>query len=165
MRNHGRLTGIRLHPPQERHYPVLQVHAGYVRVSAIHTALTFTTGSVTCVRDHSYACVGHTDSESAQHFGLGKTNYHKCSYAPDTFGIRTSGLWISSPTLYQRSHPVPQTVSPWKTCPCPARPFRLTGDVAQWLESRNSSPKTLGSIPSRGRVTRAVSCPSEFTLV
>ena len=26
------------------------------------------------------------------------------------------------------------------------------GDVAQWLESRNSNPKTLGLIPCRGRV-------------
>ena len=27
-----------------------------------------------------------------------------------------------------------------------------TGDVAQWLVHRNSNPKTLGSIPRRGRV-------------
>ena len=30
---------------------------------------------------------------------------------------------------------------------------RITGEVAQWLERRNSNLKTLDSIPSRGRVT------------
>ena len=34
--------------------PVLQVHAGSFRVSVIHRILTWTTGSLTCVRDHSY---------------------------------------------------------------------------------------------------------------
>ena len=51
---------------------VLQVHAGSFPVSVIHRTLTWTTGSVSCVRDHSYVCVntrglGHTDGESA-HF-------------------------------------------------------------------------------------------------
>ena len=36
---------------------------------------------------------------------------------------------------------------------------RLTGDVAWWLESWNSTPKTLGSIPWRGRVTNRFSVP------
>ena len=41
----------------------------------------------------------------------------------------------------------------------------VTGDVAQWLEGRNSNPKTLGSIPWRGRVReRVFSRPSESTL-
>ena len=35
------------------------VQAGSFRVSVIHRTLTWTTGSLTCVRDHSYACV-HT---------------------------------------------------------------------------------------------------------
>ena len=43
-------------------------------VSVNHQPLTWTTGSLTCVCDHSYARVrihrgvGHTDNESAQHF-------------------------------------------------------------------------------------------------
>ena len=42
-----------------------KVHAGPFRVSANHRALTWITGSLTCARDHSYACentprVGHT---------------------------------------------------------------------------------------------------------
>ena len=39
-------------------YPsVSKVHAGSFRVSVIHWTLTRTTGSSTCVRDYSYACV------------------------------------------------------------------------------------------------------------
>ena len=41
----------------ESRYPTLinyKVHAGSFRVSVIHRTLT---GSLTCVRDHSYACV------------------------------------------------------------------------------------------------------------
>ena len=33
------------------------MHVGSFRVSVIHRALTWTTGSFTCVCDHSYACV------------------------------------------------------------------------------------------------------------
>ena len=56
-----------------------KVHAGSLCVSIIHQTLTWTTGSLTCVRDHSYACgytqrVGHNGSDSAQQFWLGKTH-------------------------------------------------------------------------------------------
>ena len=40
-----------------------------------------------------------------------------------------------------------------------------TEDTAQWLESRNSSPKTLGSILWQGRVRNSFFCPSKSTLV
>ena len=65
---------------KSRAYPVLQVHAGSFRISIICRSLTWTTGSFTCVCDHSYACVytrgvWHTDNESAQHFWL--KNSHK----------------------------------------------------------------------------------------
>ena len=33
----------------------------------------------------------------------------------------------------------------------------MAGDVAEWLEGRNSYPKTLGSIPWRGRVSSSFS--------
>ena len=47
--------------------------------------------------------VGHTD-ESAQHFWLRKTlNIFSCALYGA--GIWNSGLWISSPMLYQLSHP------------------------------------------------------------
>ena len=32
----------------------------------------------------------------------------------------------------------------------------MTGDGGQWLDSQNSNPKTLGSIPWRGRVRNSV---------
>ena len=59
------------------------------------------TWSFLCVRVHTR--VGYTDSEPAQHFWLGKT-LTICYCAPK--GVWTSGLWISSPTSYQLSHPV-----------------------------------------------------------
>ena len=37
--------------------------------------------------------------------------------------------------------------------------LHITGNVAQWLERRNSNPKTLGSIPRRGRVGGTFSVP------
>ena len=54
-----------------------------------------------CVRIHMG--VGHTDSKSAQHFWLEKIITH-FSCASDA--VQTSGLWISSLTLYPLSHPV-----------------------------------------------------------
>ena len=75
---------------------IIKVHAGpSFRVSVLHRTLTRTTGSLTFVRYHSCACVytrwgevggRHTDSESAQHFWLGKT--HKLSLC----SIRDSNL-------------------------------------------------------------------------
>ena len=90
--------------------PVNKVHGdGYFRVSVIHRTLTWTARSLTCVRDHSCEFVytrgvEHTDSESAQHFWLRKKPHNIFLCAPD--GIRTSFLWILSPTLYQLSHPI-----------------------------------------------------------
>ena len=40
--------------PDIQRYPV---HAGSFRVSVIHRALIWTTGSLTCIHDHSYACI------------------------------------------------------------------------------------------------------------
>ena len=54
-------------------YPyVSKVHAGSFHISVGHRSLKWTTGSLTCVRDHSYACiyihmgVGHTDSKVSE---------------------------------------------------------------------------------------------------
>ena len=81
------LTWVRLQQLQEQRYPVLQVYAGSFHVSVIHRTLTWTTGSLTGVRAHSYAMhihtgVGHTDSKPVQHFWLGKTPTN-FSCAPD----------------------------------------------------------------------------------
>ena len=50
------LPGWRLPQPQEQRYSFLQVYARSFSVSVIHRTLTWTTGSLTCVRDHSYGC-------------------------------------------------------------------------------------------------------------
>ena len=51
LENLGHLTWLR----QQQHYPVL--HGGSFHVSIIHQTFIWTTGSLTCVRDHSYVCV------------------------------------------------------------------------------------------------------------
>ena len=45
---------IQLPNPKQNNY---KAHAGSFRVSTIHRTLTWTSGSLTCVPDHSYACV------------------------------------------------------------------------------------------------------------
>ena len=50
---------------------------------------------------HIHTGVGHTDSESAQHFHL--ENLTRFSGAP--VGVRTSGDRILSPTLHQQNTP------------------------------------------------------------
>ena len=92
--NSGRLTRVRLQQPQEQPYPVIDMHAGSrFRVSVIHRTLTWTTESLTCVRDHSYACVytrGLGTPTASQHniFDSGKT-LTNFSCAADARGIRT----------------------------------------------------------------------------
>ena len=46
--------------------------------------------------------VGYTDNESAQHFLTLKNSSH--IFLMLLNGVRTSGLWISSLTLYQLGH-------------------------------------------------------------
>ena len=67
--------------------------------SVFHRTLTWIIGFLTCVRHHSYAGVGHTDNESAQHFLGGKLND---SYV---YSWRSSNLWISSPRLLRTETP------------------------------------------------------------
>ena len=83
--------------------------AGPFRVSVINWTLTCTTWSFLCVRDHSCALVGHTDSKSAHHFWLGKTHV-SFSCAPD--GVRTSGHQILN-LLYQLSYPIRDQSCHW----------------------------------------------------
>ena len=90
------------------------VRAGSCSVSLIHRMLTWTTGSLTCVRDHSYECVyihtgvGHIGDESAQHFWLGKLSQivivllTGMGFEPPVFGsrVRCSTNWATpSPNL------------------------------------------------------------------
>ena len=86
------------------------VHAEVFRVPVIHQNLTWAARSLTCVRDYSYVRVytrGLGTPTPSHHniltWGGGKMTIFSC--APD--GVRTLGLWILSPMLYQMlSHPV-----------------------------------------------------------
>ena len=78
-----------------------------VSVNVIHRTLMWTTGSLTCLRDHSCACVytwGLGTPTASQHI-FDSEKFTNFSCAPD--GIRNIVLWILSLTLYQLSHPVP----------------------------------------------------------
>ena len=106
----------------ESRYPTLinyKLHAGSFRVSTIHNRnLTWTTGSLTCARDRSCACVYARGLLSTptrnQHnilFGLGKT--HKlflCSWRDSNLG---SLDLESEAVLYQLSHRVTHRCYNW----------------------------------------------------
>ena len=69
----------------------------------LFVSLTWTTGSLTTVIDHSYALRINTGVGAAsQNNSLTRNKLTNVSCAPD--GVRTSGHWILSPTLYQLSH-------------------------------------------------------------
>ena len=133
-------TALPIQQPQEQRYPVQTTSACWV-FSCFHRTPTLSTGSLTCVRDHSYARVytrglgSRITIESAHHFWLGgeKLSDNKCSYAPD--GVRTSRLWIWCPTLYQLD---------WATPPhCKTQLFELTEEMhghklCNWNVNRRS---------------------------
>ena len=94
-------------------YPsVSKVHAGSFRASAIHRTLTWTTGSLTCIRDHSLACVytrGFWGTPTASQHNIFDSEKLSQVVSCASVGVRTAGHgihWISRPTLYQLSHPV-----------------------------------------------------------
>ena len=78
-------------------YPTLmnyKAHAGSFRVSIIHRTLTWPTGSLTCVRDHS--CVfaytrGLGTPTASQHNILIRKTLTNLSCAPGADGVRTLG--------------------------------------------------------------------------
>ena len=89
-------------------------------VTVIHQTLTWTTGSLMCVREHSYACVytwGLGTSTTSQHNIL-TWKHSNFSCAPGK--VRTCGLWISSRCSTNWATPLPhcpqsrrtKTVSP-----------------------------------------------------
>ena len=91
-----------------RCYPVVVFCFSCVQcfpVSVIHRTLTWTTGSLTCVR--SYACVytwGWGTPTTIQHI-LTRKNSFFFYCAPDRIRISGHGIhWISRPTLYQLSN-------------------------------------------------------------
>ena len=108
------------------------MHAGSFRVSVIHWTLTWTTGSLTSVRDHSCACVytrGLGTPATSQHntFDSEKLTHFSC--APDR--IRTSVLWILS-------HPVTPKYIP-KDVLLSLHSFSLPLSLLSWEYSNNLS--------------------------
>ena len=104
------LKSIQLQPRcAKRQRSYFLVHAGSFCVSVFHRTRTWTTWSLTCVRDHSCACVytrGLGTPTTSQHiFDSEKLTKFVCTRI---YGIRTSVLCISSPTLYHLSHPTPR---------------------------------------------------------
>ena len=100
---------------------VSKVHAGSFRASVIHRTLIKTTGTLTYVRDHYYACVythggwAHRQRVNTTFLTIGKTHiFFLCSCRGSNSGHRYNR--ISSPTLYQLSHPVNPNVCKYK-CP------------------------------------------------
>ena len=75
---------------------------GYINTrKQTHTYTGVRNISFLCIRIHTG--VGHTNNESAQHFWLWKSlaNFSRAPYR-----VQTLGLWISSLTFYQLSHPI-----------------------------------------------------------
>ena len=75
------------------------VLAGCFRVSIIHQTLTWTIGFLTCVHDHSYACVsthGRLDIPivSAQHFWLRKT-HSLTGFELGSLNVECSTSWVT----------------------------------------------------------------------
>ena len=70
------------------------MHAGSFRVCTIHRTLTWTSVSLTCVQDYSYACVytrGLGTPTASQHNIFDSVKlFTNCSCAPDAGGVRTS---------------------------------------------------------------------------
>ena len=134
----------RLQQPQDQRYPVLHMHAGSFCLSVIHRTLTWTTGSLTCVRDHSYACVytrggvGHKDSESAQHFDSEKHSQFflvlLTRFEPRVFGsqVRRSTNWAT---------PTPRSVGPCAVDRAIKPSINQSVPFTNWAAGVHVSPK------------------------
>ena len=102
---------------QQSHYPTLTNKSACRVFSCFHNPPNSDmdyTGSLTCVRDHSCACVytrGLGTHQQRVSTFLTRKNSHNLFYcAPDAGRVRTCDLWISNPTLYQLC----QAVTPMK---------------------------------------------------
>ena len=93
----------------ELHYPPLTKYCACWVFSCFHNPVN-STRSLTCERNHSYACV------YTRGLGTPAVSQHNIFYSEkltiflvlltQVGWVRTSSLWISSPMLYQPSHPV-----------------------------------------------------------
>ena len=125
--NSDHLTQVRLQQPQEQRYTqsYIQVHAGSFRVCVIHGNLTWTAGSLTCVRDLPYAFVYTrelgTPTASQHIFDSENLSQFVLVLMSRSGGIRTSPVFLDTesdavPTEPPR-HPGFQHCS--ERCPSP----------------------------------------------
>ena len=99
-------------------YPTLinyEVHAGFFRASIMHRTLTWTTGSVTCVREHSYDAWVYTHTHTHTHDGWAQrqrvsTTFltQKCSHKSFLCSWRGSNLrsWVWCSTHWATPSPL-----------------------------------------------------------
>ena len=108
MGNSGRFPQENIAATESRYSTLInyEVHARSFRASIAHRTLTRTTRSLTCIRDSFLYTRGLGTSTASQHNIFDSEKLSQLSCAPDAHGVRTSGLSISSPTLYQLSHAV-----------------------------------------------------------
>ena len=131
------LTSTQLQPRVVKHQLsyYFSVHAWSFPVSVIHQALTWTTGSLSSLRDYSCACIytqGLGTLTANQHNIFDSETLTNLSCAPGE--IRTSVLWISSLTIYQLNHPVTGCVFP-SVCLCKCLSVRVSVDFFSYLYS------------------------------
>ena len=86
--------------------PVSNMHAGSFRVFVIHRTPTWTTGSLTCVRDHSCACYTHGGWAHRQRVSTFLTRKNSQFVLVLLTGFEPRSFGSLSPTVYQVSHPV-----------------------------------------------------------
>ena len=92
--SHGKFRSLFPKESQLQQSPTIinyKVHSGSIRVSVIHRTRTWSTGSLTCVRDHSCACVytrGLSTPTTSQHIWTRENSHFflLCSW-------RGSNLW------------------------------------------------------------------------
>ena len=63
----------------------------FVFRSVSHRTLTWTTGSLTWGRDHSYACIIYTHTGSGSNPGEGSMQWHRRGQAAETLCLRGGG--------------------------------------------------------------------------
>ena len=105
-------------------YPTLinyKVHAGSFCISVMHLTLTWTTGSLTCISDHSYACVctQGLGAVSTIYFDSGGKTLTNFSCAPDWFSISSPKLPIEPPHHPNDDEGYPRTpLRAYSMCGC-----------------------------------------------
>ena len=105
-------TGLDFFSAPKTHLSFCRVHAGSFHIAVIHWTVTWTTGSLTCVCDHSYACIYTwglgTLQTVSQHNISDLENSFNFSCSPEGVQTWVTECWVWH---YQLSHPVTPKVN------------------------------------------------------